>query len=278
MALETTIANRVATIKINHNKANTLTQDSFLGFRDSLKVLENNDAVRVVVFTGNDSGFFSNGFEPALFLDRSLEQNHAVTKIVNEIALYFFFFSKPIIACLNGHAMGAGAVFALFSDWRMMADKGARLGFPEALLGMNFPAFVARYMQDLAGVTATRDILFGGKSLKGPEALELGLADRVFPERELVSETQKFAEKLAKSPLQTLVGMKRARTEPYRALFTSLAEQDAQELAKYMTSAVTQEGLRSIVENRRPRFPDEVATTDPIPPRHPHHDHPGTHG
>ena len=80
------------------------------------------------------------------------------------------------------------------------------------------------------------------------------LVDKVFGEAELFTETQKFAERLAKSPLQTLTGMKRARTEPYRALFESLRDADAVELARYMTSPVTQEGLRSIVEKRRPRF------------------------
>lgn len=254
MALDITVANRVASIKINHNAANTLTQESFEGFRDALKRFENDDSVRVVVFSGNDSGYFSNGFEPALFLRQSYEYNLNVCRLVNETAMYFFFFSKPIIACLNGHAMGAGAVFALFSDWRFMGESGGRLGFPEALLGMNFPAFVARYMQDLIGVQKTRDILFGGKSLKGPDAVEIGLADKVFPEESLVAETMKFAEKLAKSPLQTLTGMKRARTEYYRPIFEAMRENDAAELAKIMTSPVTQEGLLSIVEKRRPRF------------------------
>lgn len=273
MPLEITVQNRVARIKINHNAANTLTTDSFEAFRDTLKKFENDDAVRVVVFIGNDTGYFSNGFDPALFLGKSYEYNHSITQLVNETALYYFFFNKPIIACLNGHAMGAGAVFAVFSDWRFMGHGGrrvgggkdagtptmssesTRLGFPEAFLGMNFPAFVARYMQDLIGVQQTRDILFGGKSLKAPDALEIGLVDKVYPPAELLAETQKFAEKLAKSPTQVLTGMKRARTEPYRTLFTALTAGDAAKLAEYMTSPVTQEGLRSIVEKRRPRWP-----------------------
>jgi enoyl-CoA hydratase/carnithine racemase len=254
MSLDTQIRNRVALIKINHNAANTLTADSFEGIRDALRALAGNDEVRVVVFTGNDSGYFSNGFEPALFLAQTFEYNHQVCRLVNETAQYFFFFEKPIIAYLNGHAMGAGAVFALFSDWRIMADKSARFGFPEALLGMNFPAFVARYMQDLIGIQKTRDILFAGKSLKGPEALEIGLVDQIFSEEMLRAETLKFAEKLAKSPLQTLTGMKRARTEPYRKLFAELTDNDAHALATIMTSPVTQEGLRSIVEKRRPKW------------------------
>lgn len=254
MGLEIERRERVAVIKINHNAANTLTADSFEGIRDNLKKLETDDDVRVVVFTGNDSGYFSNGFEPALFLGQPYEYNHKICRLVNETALYFFFFAKPIISCLNGHAMGAGAVFALFSDWRFMADKSARFGFPEALLGMNFPAFVSRYMQDLIGIQKTRDILFAGKSLKGPEALDIGLVDQVLPESTLYAETVKFADKLAKSPLQTLVGMKRARTEPYRGIFESLREEDAQALAIIMSSPVTQEGLRSIVEKRRPKF------------------------
>ena len=254
MGLITTTAQRVTTIRINHNAANTLTADSFDGIRDTLKKYENDADTRVVVFTGNDSGYFSNGFEPALFLNQSYDYNHKICQLVNETALYFFFYPKPIIACLNGHAMGAGAVFALFSDWRIMADKSARFGFPEALLGMNFPAFVGSYMQDLIGIQQTRDILFAGKSLKGPEALEIGLVDKIFGEGELAAETQKFAEKLAKSPLQTLTGMKRARTEQYRARFEAMRDADAAALATIMTSPVTQEGLRSIVEKRRPKF------------------------
>jgi len=254
MALEITTANRVAVIKINHNAVNSFTQDSFEGFRDSLKKFEDDDNVRVVIFTGNDSGYFSNGFEPALFLKQSYDHNLDVCRRVNESALHFFFFPKPIIACLNGHAMGVGAVFALFSDWRFMAESGGRIGFPEAMLGMNFPAFIARYMQDVIGVQATRDILFGGKSLKGPDAVEIGLADKVFPEANLVPETIKFAEKLAKSPLQTLTGMKRARTEYYRPIFEAMCDADAVKLAEIMTSPVTQEGLLSIVEKRRPKF------------------------
>lgn len=254
MGLETQTRARVTTIKINHNAANTLTAISFAGIRETLQKYEADEETRVVIFTGNDTGYFSNGFEPALFLNQSYEYNHEICRLVNETAMYFFFFPKPIIACLNGHAMGAGAVFSLFSDWRYMADKSARFGFPEALLGMNFPAFVGRYLQDLVGLRNARDILFFARSLKGPEALEMGLVDKICSEGELLPETIKFAEKLAKSPLQTLTGMKRARTEPYRALFDSLRESDAAELARIMTSPVTQEGLRSIVEKRRPRW------------------------
>jgi enoyl-CoA hydratase/carnithine racemase len=254
MALEIAKHGHVALVRINHNDANTLTAESFEGIRDTLRGFEHDDSVRAVVFAGNDQGYFCNGFEPALFLGKDFDYNHGVCRLVNETALNFFFFPKPIIACLNGHAMGAGAVFALFSDWRFMAEKSARFGFPEALLGINFPSFVGRYMQDLIGLTATRDILFGGKSLKSRDALAIRLVDQVLPEDILIEETLKFAAKLAKSPLQVLTGMKRARTEPYRALFESLRDEDARVLATYMTSPVVQEGLRALVEKRRPKW------------------------
>jgi len=254
MPLEITRNGPVALLRINHNAANTLTADSFEGIRNTLQSLEREESVRVLVFAGNEQGYFSNGFAPELFLGKDFDFNLNICRLVNDTALYFFFFPKPIIACLNGHAMGAGAVFALFSDWRTMSEKGARFGFPEAHLGMNFPAFVCRYMQDLIGISATRDILFGGKSLKGAEALALKLVDEIFPEDKIVEQTLQFAAKLAKSPLQVLTGMKRARTEPYRALFESLRDDDARTLATYMTSPIVQEGLLSIVEKRRPRW------------------------
>lgn len=68
MALETLTQSRVTTIRINHNAANTLTADSFAGIHETLQKYETDDSTRVVIFTGNDAGYFSNGFEPAYSL------------------------------------------------------------------------------------------------------------------------------------------------------------------------------------------------------------------
>jgi len=245
----------VKILKLNHNPQNTLNEDAFRHIRSMLAEFENDNS-KVILITGNDEGYFSNGFQPELFLDQPYEKILSICRLVNETALYFFFFPKPIITAINGHAMGAGAVFSIFSDWRFMADKGARIGFPEIHLGMNFPAFVGKLLCDLVGLNRGRDILYLGKSLKGPEALEIGLVDKIFPVETLLAESQKFAEKLAQSPLAALSGIKRVKTESYRQLFESLKDADSELLAKNMSSRNVQEGLRSILEKRRPKFVD----------------------
>lgn len=255
-AVEIIRHDKVTELKLQTDGRNTLTADSFAEIAGTLAEIKNDNRTKVLVFTSGVKGFFSNGLDPELFIGLSKEQIRENSKLILENAASFFFFPVPTITVISGHCMGAGSVFALCSDYRYMTAKKGRIGFPEALIAMSFPAFGATLLKDLVGRDRARDILYSGTSLKGQQALDAGLVNAVYEPDELYEKSMKAAEKLAKTPRESLTAMKAAFTEPYRRLADEVYEKDLETMTETICSDNTQEGFISIKEGRRPVFSD----------------------
>lgn len=245
---------RILEIKMQSNEKNTFDFETFVLFQQILNKHASNSNLRVLLFTSAQTQFFSNGIEPTLMYGKSeVDVRKSVEQLLRTAQTYFHF-PVPTIAVINGHCMAAGAVFALFSDYRYMVDKGGRIGFSEAIVGLNFPCIPTIILQDLVGLKATRDLLFTGKQIKGPEAKEMGLVDELFSAEDLYPEAMKLAESLSKLTLNSSRGMKTALREPYRAQMESLFQLDADLFTKVILSPDGQEGFLSLIEKRRPKF------------------------
>ncbi|TGM37803.1 enoyl-CoA hydratase/isomerase family protein [Leptospira biflexa] len=245
---------RILEIKMQSNEKNTFDFEAFVLFQQILNKHANNPNLRVLLFTSAQTQFFSNGIEPTLMYGKTESDVRRSVEQLLRTAQTYFHFPVPTIAVINGHCMAAGAVFALFSDYRYMVDKGGRIGFSEAIVGLNFPSIPTIVLQDLVGVKAARDLLFTGKQIKGPEAKEIGLVDELCNAEDLYPEAMKFAETLSKLTDNSSRGMKTALREPYRAQMESLFALDADLFTKVILSPDGQEGFGSLIEKRRPKF------------------------
>lgn len=245
---------RILEIKMQSNEKNTFDFEAFVLFQEILNKHANNPDLRVLLFTSAQAQFFSNGIEPTLMYGKSEADVRKSVEQLLRTAQTYFHFPVPTIAVINGHCMAAGAVFALFSDYRYMVDKGGRIGFSEAIVGLNFPSIPTVVLQALVGVTATRDLLFTGKQMKGPEAKEIGLVDELFSAEDLFPQALKFAESLSKLTYNSSRGMKSAIREPYRSQMEALFSSDADLFTKVILSPDGQEGFLSLIEKRRPKF------------------------
>lgn len=245
---------RILEIKMQSNEKNTFDFEAFVLFQEILNKHANNPDLRVLLFTSAQAQFFSNGIEPTLMYGKSEADVRKSVEQLLRTAQTYFHFPVPTIAVINGHCMAAGAVFALFSDYRYMVDKGGRIGFSEAIVGLNFPSIPTVVLQALVGVTATRDLLFTGKQMKGPEAKEIGLVDELFSAEDLFPQALKFAESLSKLTYNSSRGMKSAMREPYRSQMEALFSSDADLFTKVILSPDGQEGFLSLIEQRRPKF------------------------
>ncbi|MCU0824263.1 MAG: enoyl-CoA hydratase/isomerase family protein [Leptospira sp.] len=245
---------RILEIKMQSNEKNTFDFEAFVLFQEILNKHANNPDLRVLLFTSAQAQFFSNGIEPTLMYGKSEADVRKSVEQLLRTAQTYFHFPVPTIAVINGHCMAAGAVFALFSDYRYMVDKGGRIGFSEAIVGLNFPSIPTVVLQALVGVTATRDLLFTGKQMKGPEAKEIGLVDELFSAEDLFPQSLKFAESLSKLTYNSSRGMKSAMREPYRSQMEALFSSDADLFTKVILSPDGQEGFLSLIEKRRPKF------------------------
>ena len=246
----------VLELKFKFNELNSLNKDAFLNLGQKIDELSINKPCRVLILTSGVEGFFSNGLDPLMFLDRTEKEIRENFTVVIESAEKLFFLPIPMIVLLNGHCMGAGSVFALYGDYRFMVDKKARIAFPEALVGMTFPAGAAMYLRDIVGMKNARDLLFTGKALKGHEAKEIGLVDEVYTSEEIHSKAMVLALKLAELPPESSSGIKTSLRESYRSVISELKKKDIETAVKIILGKNSQEGFRSILEKRRPKYSD----------------------
>jgi enoyl-CoA hydratase/carnithine racemase len=162
-------------------------------------------------------------------------------------------FRAPVIAAINGVALGGGLELALLCDFRL-AVEGAVLGLPETSLGIIPGAGGTQFLPRLIGAARARELVLLGQRITATEALALGLVNRVVAEgSELLSETLAFARPI----LEGAPIAQKAALRALRAAELPLEEGLRVELSAYEECLRTEdrlEGLRAFAEKRPPRF------------------------
>ena len=241
-------------VTMQANPTNTLTNAAFREMIELLNEAKSDSKVRSVILRSNQPGYFSNGLDPDNYLNRTREEIHEGIDLLARCANEIFFFYKPVIALINGHCMGAGSVFALFSDYRYMVDGAARIGFPEVKIGINYPFAAAVYTQRMLGIRQARDLLYTGKALKPPEALEIGLVDELHPVEDLDEKGLKLASQLNKLAPEGINGIKTDFRKEYEDMFLEKLAWDISFTVDTIASPNVQEGFLALKEKRRPKF------------------------
>lgn len=191
-----------AWITINRAKAmNALSTGTLKDFSDALDVIEADDAVRVVVITGDGDKAFSAGADlkeiQALKVAGSFNYSRAAHRVFDRIEK----FCKPVIACINGLALGGGAELAVSCHLRIAGDK-AKIMFPESGLGGVPGMGGTQRLPRLIGKSRALYYLLTGAPIKAEEGLQYGLIQQVAPMEELAGAAEKLAQNLAqKSPV-----------------------------------------------------------------------------
>ncbi|WBB62937.1 enoyl-CoA hydratase-related protein [Streptomyces sp. WMMC500] len=154
---------------------------------------------------------------------------------------------KPVVAAVNGYALGGGCELALCADIRI-AGESAKLGQPEILLGLIPGAGGTQRLARLVGPARAKDLIFTGRMVKADEALRLGLVDRVVADAEVYAQAHAWAAKLAKGPAMAL---RAAKESVDHGLETDLETGLALERSWFAGLFATEDretGMRSFVE------------------------------
>ncbi|WP_225849856.1 enoyl-CoA hydratase/isomerase family protein [Streptomyces sp. HPF1205] len=154
---------------------------------------------------------------------------------------------KPVVAAVNGYALGGGCELALCADIRIAAEN-AKLGQPEILLGLIPGAGGTQRLARLIGPSRAKDLVFTGRMVDAAEALSLGLVDKVVPAEEVYGAARAWAERLARGPAYALRAAKEAVDKGLDAdLDTGLALERHLFAALFATDD-RETGMRSFVE------------------------------
>jgi len=184
-------------------KRNALNSELTQGLLDALNAADKDDSVAVIVLTGAGPGFCA-GADLSEFKDLQAgvaAENRA--ELTMQLHLVFSQMRVPVIAAVNGHAMGGGAGLALAADMAVMAET-AKLGYPEAKHGIVAAIVMANLVRQV-GRKAAFELVALGEPVDAQRALQLGMVNKVVSLPEVVNEAMSIAEKLSavKRPAMT---------------------------------------------------------------------------
>ncbi|MGQ9583655.1 MAG: enoyl-CoA hydratase-related protein [Thermoplasmatota archaeon] len=246
----------LATLLMNRpDQMNALSRAVLADLDETLGELEGDRETRVVILTGEGRAFIA-GADIKEMSAGAPEDVREFTTLGQRVLRRLERLGKPVIAAINGFALGGGLEVALACDIRVASDR-ARLGLPEVRLGI-FPGLGGtQRLTRLIGRGRACELIFTGDTIDAQRALSLGIVDRVVPHARLMAEARALARAIA-SNAPIAVGL--AKSSINRALETGLDEGLRYELETVMRCMTTHdkaEGMRAFMEKRRPEFRGE---------------------
>jgi len=244
----------IATVTVNRPKAlNALNRTVVEELARVLRDVRHDPAIRVLIVTGAGDRAFVAGADIAAMSAMSTTDGMEFCRLGHRVMATFEELPIPVIAAVNGFALGGGTELALACDLIVASEK-ARFGQPEINLGV-IPGFGGtQRLPHRIGQARARELILTGDMIDAKTAFEWGLVNRVVAPDQLMPETRKLAEKLASKSGFTLRQCKAA----LRASFTMteseglLYEQAAFGLS--FASADKAEGTKAFVEKRDPKW------------------------
>lgn len=155
---------------------------------------------------------------------------------------------KPVVAAITGYALGGGLELALCADFRV-AGESARVGQPEILLGVIPGAGGTQRLPRLVGPARAKDIVYTGRFVSAPEALAIGLVDKVVPDAEVYQAARDMVNRYAAGPAVALRAAKQAIDEGLDVDLDSGLEIERLNFAGLFATEDQRTGMRSFVEN-----------------------------
>ena len=248
-------ASGVLEITLNRpEKFNALTRQMAFDLIDALENTASDQAIRAIVLTATGKGFCAGqDLDEAKARPPEFNFTTNLNETYNKMVLTMRQIPIPIIAAINGAVAGAGLGLALAADIRYLSERAKFVpAFIAVALGPDTGA--SYWLPRLVGPARAAAMLFGNQKISAQQAVEMGLANEVFPDDTFLDEARTFAQQLAAGPPLAIAATKQALNQ---ALVNSFAEQLALEAENQQTagkSADYKEGTAAFREKRRPNF------------------------
>jgi enoyl-CoA hydratase len=232
---------------------NALNAQTIDELRRLLLELRHDDRVRVVIVTGAGEKAFVAGADINELATQSPETGRELALRGQHVFDLLQHLGKPVIAAINGYALGGGCELAMACTLRIAAET-ARIGQPEIGLGL-LPGYAGtQRLPRLVGEGRALEILLTGAPVSAAEAFRIGLVNRVVPAADLLPEARRLAGELAKQPP---IAMRYIIESVHRGLDMPFADACRFEATLFGLVAATddmREGTRAFLEKRKPQF------------------------
>lgn len=248
---------QTAILTINrHAQRNSLSLEMWERFPDQIAALDSDPSVRVVVVTGAGDKAFASGADISEFTSKRTGRDAAAIyhRAVEQTMASLESASKPIIAMVNGFALGGGCELAVACDLRIAAES-ASFGIPSAKLGVVISFSDTKRLVDLVGPAAAKEILMTGQRLSAREALSVGLVNQVVADGSLRQTTLDLAATIAANAPFSVASAKVMVDHCRRdGSLSSVSPTDSDRPLRCYETEDFREGVQAFLGRRPPRF------------------------
>ena len=251
------IKNEVLLITINRpDKLNALNKQTIEELHETLIEAENRNEIRAIILTGAGQKAFVAGADIAEFSDFSVEQGKQLSsnghfKVFNFIEN----FSKPIIAAVNGFALGGGLELAMACHLRVVSDN-AKMGLPAVSLGLSPGYGGTQRLAHLVGKGKAIEMIVTADMINAQEAYKWGIANHITTQDELLNKCFEITSKISsKSPTAIKTAIK-VINAGYNTKLNGY-EVEIEEFGKSFATKDFKEGVSAFLEKRKPNFTGE---------------------
>ena len=246
--------NNVCILTINRpDQYNALNEDVLKELDNIFQYIENEKNCLAVILTGVGEKAFIAGADIKAMSQMNNRSAQAFSKLGQDLALRIERLQVPVIAAINGYALGGGNEFAMACHIRYASDN-AIFGQPEVSLGLIAGFGGTQRLPRLIAKGNAMEILLSGKNITANEALSMGIVNKVFPSTELMPAAKKLALTISKNAPLAIEGTLQAVNEGMEIDLNSGLKKEQVLFANLFDSSDACEGLSAFVEKRNPNF------------------------
>jgi enoyl-CoA hydratase/3-hydroxyacyl-CoA dehydrogenase len=228
---------------------------------DAVDELSADRSVRVIVITGSGGRAFSVGaditaFSEILSTESKVPMALKFSLKFNDLLRKLERVPKPVVAAIDGYALGGGLEMALACDFRIASDR-SEVGQPEIRLGLIPGGGATQRLTRLIGPSRAKHVIFFGGRIKADEALRLGILDKVVPTESFEREVKEFAARLAELPPIALAAAKEAINTALNVSIDDGLRYESSLFAHLFSTKDLAEGISAFFSKRKPEFKGE---------------------
>ena len=252
------VQENIGIIKFNRPKAlNAINPTVVQEVKDAVEKIASDISIKVLILTGEGEKAFVAGADIAAMRDFTPLEAKSFSRQGQELLFQLESLSIPVIACVNGFALGGGTEIAMACDFIYAADS-AKFGQPEITLGI-IPGFGGtQRLSRLVGKSMAKELCLTGAMISAQEAIDIGLVNKVFPLDTLWENTLKVAQILASKGRVSLRAVKETVERGYDQDLRTGCYLESDAFALCMASEDAKEGMGAFLEKRKAEFKGEL--------------------
>lgn len=246
-------AEKLGFVKINRPDVyNAVNVEAILEMESAMRDFNNDEGVLVVIITGEGKSFVS-GSDISRLVEMDSLKAREYSQIGQRVLDFIEKMEKPVIAAINGFALGSGCELAMACDIRIASEK-AKFGQPEVKLGLIPGHAGTQRLARLVGVAKAKELIFTGDMIDAQEALRIGLVNRVVAPEVLMDEARNAAKKIMDvGPTAVRI----AKTVINLGSDANLRIANAYETEAFsilFSTEEAKEGMKAFLEKRKPKW------------------------